>query len=107
MQPTDADPTPQGTAGDGVALAFGNAIGSSFLFGLLGVLLGTLQPAFFYVLGFAVLGFGAAQIPGVIYFGVKNKNEPEKLKGLIITASILFLLNAGCWGLLITPRWFR
>ena len=106
MQPTD-DQTTQGTPGDGVALAFGNAIGSSFVLGLLGAILGSLQPALFYILGFAVLGFGAAQIPGVIYFAFKNKHQPEKLKGLIITASILFLLNAGCWGLLITPRWLR
>ena len=44
-------------------------------------------------------GFGAVQIPVVIYFALQSKGQSEKMKGLIITSSVLFLLSAGCWGL--------
>ena len=46
----------------------------------------------------AAFGSGAVQIPGAIYFALQSKEQKEKMKGLIITSSILFLLNAGCWG---------
>ena len=54
----------------------------------------------FVLAGIAILGFGAAQNPGVIFFALRNQREPDKMKGLIITSSILFLLDAGCWGLM-------
>ncbi len=99
----DEEENPIKSVGDGVALAFANVLFSSLALVAVGFAIGSLGKRYGYALAFvAVLGFGAAQIPGVIFLAVKNKNNPKSQQGLIITSSILLLLNAGCWGFFLT-----
>jgi hypothetical protein len=88
-----------------VLLAFLNAGGSALVVVLFGLLIAHFRQEGFKIAWFGVLGFGAAQIPGVIYFGIRNRKRRAKLQGLIITSSIYLLLNAGCWGIFL--RSFR
>jgi hypothetical protein len=61
----------------------------------------------FFVIPF---GIGLAQLLWIIplYLRHRKRGTSETAKGLIVAASITFLLNAACWGLLITnPIDFR
>jgi hypothetical protein len=52
-------------------------------------------------LAFAVLlGIGVVQAAWVVplWFHFRRIGETETAKGILIMASIIFLLNAGCWG---------
>jgi uncharacterized membrane protein len=92
---------PKQTARNGVALALLNALCSSVLLGLIGAALAFVISGSWILVLVAVFGFGVVQVPGAIVFGLRNRDNPEKLKGLIIASSVMFLLNAGCWGLVI------
>ncbi len=52
----------------------------------------------------ALAGVGIAQAIYVIpaFIIAKNKNEPNIAKGLLIGAGITFLLNATCFGIVLT-----
>jgi len=48
-----------------------------------------------------LLGIGVVQllwiVPAVSYY--RNRGERETAKGVTILAGLIFLVNAGCWGL--------
>jgi hypothetical protein len=50
-----------------------------------------------------VLGIGVVQVAWIVpmYLHFKRAGEMETAKGLLIAAAIVFLLNAGCWGLVV------
>ena len=87
-----------GSPGKGVAIVAGCTVGAFFVFfalaGLVGV--GAL---------IALGGIGVVQAAWIVplwrYY--RASGETETAKGLWIAAGIVFLLNAGCWGLV--GRW--
>lgn len=52
----------------------------------------------------AVFFIGATQVlwmvPAVLYFWIRGQGAT--VKGLVILAGIIFMLNAGCWGMLLS-----
>lgn len=83
------------------------SIGKGFLIGfLLDLLLGL--PLLFvlgaisselWAVGLAACGLTQLvyQVPAAIVAAVKGR--PKTMRGIILVTSLLFLLNAGCWGL--------
>jgi hypothetical protein len=53
-----------------------------------------------------LLGIGILQLLWIIpsYLHFRRKGQPETAKGILIAAGIVFLLNAGCWGILMTSK---
>jgi hypothetical protein len=53
-----------------------------------------------------ILGIGIVQaawiVPLWLYY--RRAGEMETVKGLLITAGVIFLLNAGCWGVVASFR---
>jgi hypothetical protein len=51
-------------------------------------------------LALLLLGIGVVQLLWIIPLSVHYRRigETETFKGIVIMASIVFLLNAGCWG---------
>lgn len=87
-----------GSVGKGVAIVLGSTVGAFFM--------GFLLASFWAPIGIALLlGVGVVQalwvVPLWLYY--RRTSETETAKGMLIMASIVFLLNAGCWGL--TLHW--
>jgi hypothetical protein len=77
----------------GVIIAIGCTIAAFFGAGILA--------AFTRGVGFVVLlGIGVVQALWIvpIWRSFRKMGETETAKGILIMASIVFLLNAGCWG---------
>lgn len=69
-------------------------------------------------MGFVLVGLiGTAVVAGLLGIGIvqaawiiplsyyyRRMGETQTTKGLLITASVIFLLNAGCWGTVATMR---
>ena len=53
-----------------------------------------------------LLGIGILQLLWIIpcYLHFRRKGQRETAKGVLIAAGIVFLLNAGCWGYLMTAN---
>jgi hypothetical protein len=53
---------------------------------------------------FVVIGIGVAQLLWILptYLYYNSRNETETAKGLLIVAGLVFLLNASCWGILMS-----
>ena len=85
--------------GKGVGIALGFT-GGAVVGGLMS--LGTSSAAGLVV----VLGVGVVQAAWIVplWFHYRRAGETETVKGLWITASVIFLLNAGCWGVVATMR---
>ena len=85
----------------GVMLGMVNAIGSALFLALLGFMIESVARGGtgMVVAGVGVLGFGLTQIPGVVVLVLKYCEDKSLVQGLLVTSGILFLLNAGCWGL--------
>ncbi len=89
----------RGSIGKGIGIVLGSTFVASFvLFGLT-ILTGV-------AVGVGFLGIGLLQtiwiLPLWIYY--HHRREAETCKGILIMASVIFLLNAGCWGLVATLR---
>jgi hypothetical protein len=85
-----------GSVGKGVVLV----LGLTFAAFVVGGSLLAMGPAAF--LGIAILlGIGGVQAAWIVplWLHFRRTHETETAKGLLIAASIVFLLNAGCWGL--------
>ncbi len=39
-----------------------------------------------------------------IYLHYRRKGETETAKGLLLVAGLVFLLNAGCWGVILSGK---
>jgi hypothetical protein len=54
-----------------------------------------------------LVGIGLAQLlwllPAILYY--RGQDEPETAKGLMIVGGVVFLLNASCWGLVLSGKW--
>ena len=54
-----------------------------------------------------LFGIGAAQVvwivPAALWY--RKRGERETVKGILIAAGIVFLLNASCWGMNMSGRW--
>lgn len=77
-------------------MAAGLHIGASVIVGVLSAIpeLQAVGLLFFVVIGVAQLVY---VIPALII--LHRRGQPRAVKGLIIGATITFLLNAACWGL--------
>jgi hypothetical protein len=53
-----------------------------------------------------MLGVGIVQAAWVVplWLYYRRAGEKETVKGILIAASVILLLNASCWGLLVTKR---
>jgi hypothetical protein len=53
-----------------------------------------------------LLAFGVVQLAWIIpmYRSFNRRGETETAKGLLVAAGIAFLLNAGCWGLVLNTK---
>jgi hypothetical protein len=81
--------------GKGVAIVLGLTVGGFILGGMLAASLAG-------AVGFVVLlGIGVVQAAWIIplWRHFRGRGESETAKGVLIMASIVFLLNAGCWGI--------
>ena len=91
-------PPNPGSVGKGVGIVLGCTVGAFFV----GIVLATLIGAAVFLL----LGIGIVQAAWVVpvwrYY--RAMGETETVKGLWITASIIFLLNASCWGVVASLR---
>jgi hypothetical protein len=85
-------PLDPGSVGKGVGIVLGCVVGAVFV----GIMLATLLPAALVLL----LGIGVVQAAWIvpIWRYYRNMGETETVKGLLIAASVVFLLNASCWG---------
>ena len=95
-----AEPEPpvnEGNLGKGFAIAAAINIGA---------LLAGLSMIFIGVGVVIIFGIGAVQALwiGPLYTTYRGKGETETAKGTLLAAGITFLLNAGCWGLVMLPR---
>jgi len=54
--------------------------------------------------GVILLGIGLVQLVwiGPAYFHYRRAGEVETAKGLLIAAGLVFLLNASCWGVVMS-----
>jgi hypothetical protein len=97
-EPTAATSTlpPEAGAAPSATAAGGGSVGKGVLIGFLLQLV--LIPVAPLALGIAIVQLAYIG-PAVYYF--RRQNEPATVKGLWIAASIVALLNAGCWGILI------
>jgi hypothetical protein len=98
-------PTPDhGSLFGGIALGFLANIGGCIAAALLGTVFmngaETLSLPFFAI----PFGIGLAQSLWIIplYRSKRRSGATETAKGLIVAAAITFLLNAACWGALLT-----
>jgi hypothetical protein len=104
-------PTPDhGSLFGGIALGFLANVGGCIASALIGtVFMNGAEPlsvAFFAI----PFGIGLGQLLWIIplYRSKRRTGATETAKGLIVAASITFLLNAACWGVLISnPIDFR
>jgi len=85
--------------------SLGKGFGMGALATLGGVLIGWLSMT---SVGLVILfGIGVAQIawmlPLVLYY--RKHGERETVKGDLIAAGIVLLLNASCWGLVTSGKW--
>jgi hypothetical protein len=81
----------------------GRGIGIAALLNVGGVIVGGIL--MMIVVGVViVLGIGVCQLIWLLpfYFRFRNRGETETAKGILIGAGITFLLNAGCWGVVMT-----
>jgi hypothetical protein len=89
----DEIPTNPGSVGKGVVMVFGWSVLAVF-FGFVVPVLGSIL----------LMGIGVVQAAWMIpiwrYY--RRLGETETAKGVLIMAGIVFLLNAGCWGLIAT-----
>jgi hypothetical protein len=96
---SDGIPPNPGSIWKGVGIVLGCTVGAFFL----GLVLAGLTAAASAV---ALFGIGVVQaawvVPLLRYY--RRMRETETAKGLLIGAGIVFLLNAGCWGLIATLR---
>jgi hypothetical protein len=85
--------------------SLGRGIGMGALFTLAGVVgSGILMAA---IIGFVLLfGIGVCQAIWMVpaYLHYKRRGETETAKGILIVAGIVFMLNATCWGVLMTSK---
>ena len=79
--------------GRGIAIGLGWSVLGVFVTGLLGGL--TAGIALVLLLGIGIVQ-AAWIIPVWRYY--RRIGETETAKGILVTASVVFLLNAGCWG---------
>jgi hypothetical protein len=82
--------------GKGVLVVIGCTVGAIILgFGLA---VGSLSGILGWVL---LLGIGLVQAAWIVplWLSFRRRRETETAKGVLIMASVVFLLNAGCWGL--------
>jgi hypothetical protein len=80
----------------GVVIALGLTVAAFVMGGAL-LAMGPAAPV-----GIAMmLGIGVVQAAWIVplWIHYRRARETETAKGLLIAASIVFLLNAGCWGL--------
>ena len=92
-----SEPVNRGRVGRGLARAFGSlAVAAAAAFSLQGVLpfsLGELALGSLAIVGVTQLIW---IVPIIVHF--RKRNEPETVKGVMIGAGIVALLNAACWG---------
>jgi hypothetical protein len=88
---------PEGSLGRGIGMGalftLGGAVGSGLLMTV--------------VIGFVLFfGIGLSQAIWMVpaYLHYKRRGETETAKGILIVAGIVFLLNASCWGVLMTNK---
>ena len=80
-------------------------LGIGFLLTLAGAVISV--PLMMIGVGFLTLfGIGLAQAIWMIpaWRRYRNRGETETVKGLMIIAGLVFLLNASCWGVLATTN---
>ncbi len=85
----------KGSVVRGIAIAAGLNIGAAIV-GAITMMIG---------IGFVILlGIGIVQLAWILplYFSFRKRGETETAKGVLIGAGITFLLNAGCWGVVMT-----
>jgi hypothetical protein len=58
------------------------------------------------VSGVVLFGCGLVQLLWIVpaYFYFKGEGATETAKGILIAAAICFLLNASCWGIVMTMK---
>jgi len=89
----------------GLGVGFGIAVGLSVVLAALAIGLGTLtDDEGFFVLGIGILLIGVAQlvVDVPLFVWAMRRRASHFARGLIIAAGVVFLVNAGCWGLVAT-----
>ena len=88
-----------GSVGTGVVIGLGLTIGAI----VVGLLFAGITGG---VTAIVLLGIGILQAAWIVPLvrHHRTKGETETVKGLWIAASIVFLLNAGCWGVVASMR---
>jgi hypothetical protein len=95
---SDEIPPNLGSVGKGVGISMGLTIAALVVIGLLSIAGARAQFGGVFVL---IFGIGIVQAAWIIPLWVHydKVGESETAKGILITAALIFLLNAGCWGL--------
>jgi hypothetical protein len=89
---------------------YGGSVGKGFGFAAAMNVGGLVVSALTIVTGvgiFILLAFGLTQLLWLVplYAYYKREGETETAKGVLIAAGISFLLNATCWGVVLSGQW--
>jgi hypothetical protein len=97
-----SEPADQSTVGEGILFA----IAATFVIGILGIAIGTSGSSAGAFLLSAVFVCGVTQFLylGPLAFWLHSKRKSKAVKGVLIFAAIVFLLNATCWGVVMGLR---
>jgi len=88
-------PPRPGSLGKGVVIVIGLTVAAFVVAGAMTVSMA--------VVGIVMIfGIGVVQAAWIIpiWLSYRKRGETETAKGMLIMAGIVFLLNAGCWGLI-------
>jgi hypothetical protein len=86
-----------------------SSIGKGIAIAVLLTLVGAMAGWFLLASGgvLILVGFGLVQLlwllPTITYHYARG--EAETIKGLLIIGGLVFLLNASCWGLVLSGKW--